>query len=427
MTKPEANYKRTKFACFSSYFTMSSVFCVPPLLFVTLREMYHISYTFLGALVLTNFCTQLLIDLLFTFFSKYFNPKKIVRIMPLVTSAGFLVYALVPTFFPNIAYLGLLLGTVIFSVSSGLSEVLLSPTIAALPSDNPQRDMSTLHSLYAFGVLFMVVFSTLFLRVFGNENWMYLILVLAFFPVVSSILFMCSPMPDMSGNSEKITRTASRERTVALALCFGSIFFGSCAENVMSNWISSYIENALLIDKTLGDILGAAMFAVLLGIGRIGYAKFGKNILCVLLVGMTGAFVCYLAVAFSSSAVLSLIACVFTGLVTSMLWPGTLIMMEERIPNPGVTAFALLAAGGDLGASFAPQLMGVVIDTVSASALAERLAPTLGISAEQVGMRAGMLTSALFPLVGIFILLLAVRFFKKHPMTPALAPTAPEN
>ena len=35
-----ANYKRTKRACYSAYFTMSSIFCVPPILFVTFKEMY---------------------------------------------------------------------------------------------------------------------------------------------------------------------------------------------------------------------------------------------------------------------------------------------------------------------------------------------------------------------------------------------------
>ena len=48
-------YKRTKLACYASYFTMSSIFSLPPLLFVTLRETYGISYTLLGTLVLTNF------------------------------------------------------------------------------------------------------------------------------------------------------------------------------------------------------------------------------------------------------------------------------------------------------------------------------------------------------------------------------------
>ena len=163
-----SNFKTTKLACYTAYFTMSSVFCVPPILFVTFQQLYGISYTLLGTLVLINFFTQLGIDLLFTAFSKYFNVKAMVRAMPIVTAVGLLIYALIPTLFPNIAYVGLVIGTVIFSVSAGLSEVLLSPMIAAIPSDNPQRDMSFLHSLYAFGTFTMIILSTAFLKLFGT-------------------------------------------------------------------------------------------------------------------------------------------------------------------------------------------------------------------------------------------------------------------
>ena len=67
----EPNYKITKASCYFSYVAMASVFCVPPMLFVTFHEMYGISYTLLGTLVLVNFCTQLAIDLIFSFFSRY--------------------------------------------------------------------------------------------------------------------------------------------------------------------------------------------------------------------------------------------------------------------------------------------------------------------------------------------------------------------
>ena len=63
------NFKRTKLACYTAYFTMSSVFSLPPLLFAALQDIYSISYTLLGTLVLTNFCTQLTVDLIFTVFS----------------------------------------------------------------------------------------------------------------------------------------------------------------------------------------------------------------------------------------------------------------------------------------------------------------------------------------------------------------------
>ncbi len=407
-------FKRTKFACYSAYFTMTSVFCLPPLLFATLQDQYGISYTLLGTLVLTNFCTQFAVDLIFTIFSKYFNVKKVVQVMPLITSCGLLIYAIFPMLFPQYAYIGLLTGTIIFSISAGLSEVLLSPVIAAIPSDNPQRDMSFLHSLYAFGFLTVVAVSTAFLKVFGTENWMYMTMFWAALPVFSAVLFMMSPIPEMgTSESEEISKKNNR-KTAALALCAVCIFLGSCAENSMSNWISSFMENALRIDKTLGDILGMAMFAVLLGLTRIAYAKYGKNIMRVLLIGMIGAATCYLIVGFSSSVILSFIACILTGMFTSMLWPGTLIMMEENLPGVGVAAYALMAASGDFGASVAPQLLGIVVDTVSVSSWANELSVTIGLTAEQIGLKTGMLITALFPILGIAVVLMSMRYFKKR-------------
>ncbi|MBR6531249.1 MAG: MFS transporter [Clostridia bacterium] len=406
------NFARTRRACYFTYLAMSSVFSLPPLLFVTFREMYGISYTLLGTLVLINFCTQLTIDLIFSFFTKYFNIHLTVRVMPLLTSAGLLTYALVPMLFPQYAYLGFVTGTVIFSVAAGLCEVLLSPLVAALPSDNPERDMSKLHSLYAYGVVMVVLVSTAFLKLFGNHNWMYLTLFWAVLPIFSFILFSTSPFPEMDLSSSD-SKGKSKHKNGRLMLCVLCIFFGSAAENSMTNWISGYMENALQIPKMLGDILGMALFAVLIGLGRTLYAKYGKNISLVLLVSMAGAFVCYLFAGLSTNPIIAMVACILTGICTSMLWPGALILMEEKIPNPGVAAYALMAAGGDFGASIAPQMLGAIVDMVSASTRAPDIASQLSISTEQLGMKAGMLTAAAFPFIGIFILIYIRKAFKK--------------
>lgn len=406
-------FKKTKYTCYFTYLAMSSVFALPPILFVTFREMYGISYTLLGTLVLVNFCSQLTIDLIFTFFAKYFNVHKVIRTMPLLTSAGLFIYAVTPLLFPQYIYAGLLTGTVIFSVAAGLCEVLLSPLVSALPSDTPERDMSMLHSLYAWGVVCVVIISTLFLKISGRENWMYLTMFWAALPVASFVLYCIVPLPQMELSSNTASASAG-QKNKGLLLCVFCIFLGSCAENAMTNWISGYMEAALRIPKVTGDILGMALFAVLLGLGRTAYARYGKNISSILLWGMTGATACYLLAGLSASPLLSVAACVLTGLCTSMLWPGTLIFMEEKFPNPGVTAYALMAAGGDFGGSVAPQLLGIVVDAVSASAVGARLGTMFSLSAEQIGMKAGMLTAALFPLAGTLLLLRMKKYFQKQ-------------
>ncbi len=406
--------KHTKHACYFAYLAMSSIFSLPPLLFNTFRNMYGISYTLLGTLVLINFCTQLTVDLIFTFFTKYFNPHKTVRIMPCLTTLGLLVYALVPTFFPQIAYLGLVVGTVIFSIAAGLCEVMLSPTVAALPSDNPDRDMSMLHSLYGWGVLMVVCVSTAFLRIVGTQYWMILTLFWAMLPIISCVLFCTSTLPGMDLTSASESAEAAKKKNFGLALCVVCIFLGSAAENAMTNWISGYMETALHLPKVVGDILGMAAFAMLLVMARTLYAKYGKNITAVLLYSMIGAVICYLVAALSPFVALSMIACVLTGFVTSMLWPGTLIMMEEKIPNPGVTAYALMAAGGDFGASVAPQMLGIVTDNVAASGWAAQLAVNLSLTPDEIGMKVGMIVAAIFPTVGIFVLLYIRSYFAKN-------------
>lgn len=399
------NYKRTRYTCYLAYLCMAAVAGLPPLLFIPFREMYGISYTLLGTLVLVNFFTQLAVDLSFTFFSDRFNIHGAIRLMPVLLSVGFVTYALVPNLVPSHAYVGLLMGTVLFSAAAGLCEVLLSPLIAALPSDNPDREMSKLHSLYAYGLLFVILFSTAFLQLFGAKNWMWLVLFFAAVPLVVAVLFATSPLPDMrvshAGNAERLGKQGR-----LLALCSVCIFLGSAAENTMTNWISSYMEKALGLSKLWGDLFGMATFAVLLGLARTWYAKRGKNVVNTLLIGMIGATVCYVVAGTVSNAIVAFLACILIGWFTSMLWPGTLILMEERIPHAGVTAYALMASCGDLGASLAPQLMGVLVDTVAASGWAAS-----SPSPDQVGMKVATLATAIFPLLGTFLLLYMKRRF----------------
>ena len=66
-----------------------------------------------------------------------------------------------------------------------------------------------------------------------------------------------------------------------------------------------------------------------------------------------------------------------------MLWPGSLIAATDRIPDSGVFIYAMMAAGGDIGASVGPQLAGIMADVA--------------------GIRYGILIGMIFPLCGIFV------------------------
>lgn len=396
----DPKYNRLKWACYSSNISMSVVSTLSPLLFLTFRTLYGISYSLLGLLVLINFCTQLGIDLVFSFFSHKFNISKTVKTMPYLTLVGLIVYAVWPFLFPRSVYVGLVIGTLLFSASAGLGEVLISPVIAAIPSPDPDREMSKLHSVYAWGVVGVVIFSTLFLLALGNGAWQWLALCLALVPLCSILLFSGAKIPAME-TPEKTSGALKLLKNPGIWACVLAIFLGGAAECTMAQWASGYLERGLGIPKVWGDIFGVAVFSVMLGLGRSLYAKMGKNILKVLTWSAAGATLCYLVAAISPWPVLGLVACALTGFCTAMLWPGNLIVASDRFPAGGVFIYALMAAGGDLGASVAPQMIGVVTDMALTVKPMLSLAERLQLSPEQFGMKLGMLIGMLFPLIAV--------------------------
>ncbi len=406
-------YGMTKAAAYTANVAMSVVATVSPLLFSTFYGEYGISYSLLGLLVLINFCTQLGIDLLFSFYSHKFNIALTVRLMPLLTAAGLAIYAAVPLLAPQWAYAGIAAGTVIFAASGGLAEVLISPIIAAIPSPDPERAMSRLHSVYAWGVVGVVLISSGVLYAIGRQNWQWLIFGWILVPLVCAVLFFLAKIPPMT-TPEKTSGALGLFKSKALILCVLCIFFGGASECTMSQWSSGYLEQALGLPKIWGDVFGVAMFAVMLGLGRTLYGAFGKRIYRVLIIGAAGAALCYLAAALTPWAILGLIACGLTGLCTAMLWPGSLIAVTDNIPSANVAVFALMAAGGDLGASVGPQVTGLIADAVIASPAASEFALSLGLTAEQLGMKAGILVCAVFPVLAAVLAAALWKLRKKN-------------
>ena len=394
-------HKLLKYACYISGATMSVTANLPPLLFLTFHSLYDISFSLLGTLIVVNYITQLSIDLIFSFFSHKFNIAKTVKTIPFICTLGLILFALAPVIFENV-YIGLLLGTIVFSVSSGLGEVLVSPVFATIPAKDPDREMSKLHSCYAWGTVAVIILATLFIFLFGGEKWQILVLISTIIPLLSAILFLASYIPKME-TPKKTSDALLFLKNKSVWLSVIAIFLGGAAECNMSQWASSYLEQALKIPKIWGDIFGVALFALFLGLGRTLYGRFGKNVEKILFLGSIGATLCYLVAAIVPLPIIGLFACAFTGFCTSMLWPGNLVVSEKRFPQGGVFIYALMASGGDLGASVAPQLVGVITDTVISNEIFLSLSENLSLAPEQLGMKLGLLSGMLFPLLGIFI------------------------
>ena len=395
-------YKRLKMACYSVGLSMSVVGNMPPILFLTFRKLYGLSYTVLGLFIVINFLTQLAVDFIFSFFSHKFNIEKTVKSIPVITLAGLLIYAFMPMVFPQNAFRWLFIGTVIFSAAAGLGEVLISPVIAAIPSDDPDKEMSKLHSAYAWGVIPVVIISTLFILFLGGEKWHFLVLMFMAVPAISAILFSKAEIPKME-TPKRVSGVLKLFKRKTLWLCIIAIFLGGAAECTMAQWASAYIENALAVPKVWGDIFGVTFFALTLGLGRTLYSKYGKDVTRILVWGAAGATVCYFAASVTMNSYIGLIACALTGFCTALMWPGCLVVAADNFKESGVFIYAIMAAGGDLGASVVPQLVGIISDTAMKNQHILSLAQSLSISPEQLGMRAGMLIGTVFPLMAILV------------------------
>lgn len=391
------SYGRLKLACYITNVSMSVVANLAPILFLGFHDLYNISYALLGLLVLVNFSTQLIVDLIFSFFSHKFNFSLSLKLTPVLTVIGLTVFALAPVIFPSAPYVGLVIGTVIYAASGGLGEVLISPIIAAIPADDPDREVSKLHSIYAWGVVFVVPLVSFFILFFTINMWQLLVFICSLIPLTASLLFIGTRLPELN-TPERVSGVIEHLKNPTLILCIVAIFLGGASECTMSQWASSYIEGALGVDKIYGDIFGVTLFAAMLGLGRTLYSKLGRSPERILLFGSIGAVICYLVAALSKNSIVGLIACALTGLAVSMLWPGTLIAASDRIPTGGVFVYAVMAAGGDLGASLGPQMVGAIADTLS---LNTDLASSLSMTPDELGLRAGILIGALFPAIAI--------------------------
>ena len=167
-------------------------------------------------------------------------------------------------------------------------------------------------------------------------------------------------------------------------VCSGS------AELSMAQWASAFTESALGVSKTIGDLAGPCLFAVLMGTARVLYSRMDakadltrfmlySGVLCV---------VCYLLSSLAESSVLSLVGCALCGFSVGIMWPGTISVSARACPKGGTAMFALLALAGDAGGSLGPSLVGKV-----SSLAGDNLKP-------------GLLAAIVFPLLLIIGLLL---------------------
>ena len=396
---PEPSYRLTIRACYLGFVVQALVVNLTPILFIPLREMYGFSYQQLGLLVLINFLTQLAMDLILSHPVDRYGYRPFIMATPFLTILGFVIFALAPVFLPLNPYPGFIVGTIIFSGASGMLEVLLSPIVNAVPTDEKAAAMSLLHSFYCWGQLSVVLVTTLLLFALGAERWQWIVAAWLVLPAIDAVLFYRAPMVPVVPEDQK-QGIAHIVRTPFFRVAMIAILVGGATELIIAQWISAFLEKAMALPKVTGDIAGVCAFAGMMGTGRAIYGNYGArfNINLVMIAGSILAIICYIGVALSTIPLLSFVLCALCGLAVSMLWPGTLSLSAARFPMAGTAMFAILAAGGDSGASIGPYFASLITDLLPQHQAMANLATQLGISLEQLGLRAAILGCTIFPI-----------------------------
>lgn len=355
------SYKHTIYASYLGYITQAVVNMFPPLLFIIFQDAFSVSLQQITSLVTVNFCVQIAVDLIAGRFADRVGYRSLAVFAHAIAAVGLTGFAWIPFVMPY-PYAGLLICIVLNAIGGGLDEVLISPIVEACPDDrNKESAMGLLHSFYCWGVVGVVALTTLFLWTFGKGTWRIACLLWALIPLFDMLYFMLVPISRLNeGGIGMSYRDMAKSGTFWLLIVL--MITAGASEQAMSQWASAFAEKGLGVSKVMGDLLGPCMFAVLMGIARVVYAKAAPKIDSLKFIMLSGALcICaYLLSVFAPHPVLSLIGCAVCGLSVGMFWPGFFSIAAVKLPRGGTALFALLAFAGDIGCSGGPTLVGMV-------------------------------------------------------------------
>lgn len=347
-------------ASYLGYVTQAIINNFAPLLFLIFRDELGIPLQQITFLIMANFLVQLTVDVLAIQFVDRIGYKICITAAHLFAGAGMIGLAVFPLLIDN-KLMALLLAVTLYAIGGGLIEVLISPIVEACPTENKSSSMSLLHSFYCWGTVAVVVFSTLFLHAFGTSSWLYLAGIWASLAFANALYFTQVPIAQLTEKNESTPlKQLLSMKTFWLFILL--MIAAGASEQAMIQWASAFAESGLGISKTMGDLLGPTMFAVLMGVSRVFYAKYSESINLMSFIIGSG-ILCvfsYLLAAFAPGPSLSLIGCALCGLSVGILWPGVFSIASANFPKGGTALFALLAVAGDIGCAIGPTVVGRV-------------------------------------------------------------------
>lgn len=381
-------YKTTLVSCFVGFIVQAITINFIPLLFVTFQTDYGIPLRQIALLIAINFSVQLLVDITAPLYVDKVGYRSCIVASHVFSAAGLLLLPVLPEVMPP--FWGLLICVITYAIGSGLIEVLISPITESCPTDNKEKAMSLLHSFYCWGYTGVVLISTLFFTVFGIENWRVLARCWAIVPIINAVIFTKTPIAPLISDGEQGMTFRELLSNKLFWVLFIMMLCAGASEHSVCQWASAFAEKGLGISKTAGDLAGPLVFAVLMGLTRLFYGRFGDkiNLDRFILGSSVICVVAFLLVTIVPSPIINLIGCGLCGVGVGIMWPGSVSTAAAILRRGGTTMFALLAVAGDLGCTVGPSLVGFVSDAAGGN------------------LKVGILAAIFFPVTMVVCMLL---------------------
>lgn len=357
-----SKYISTKLTCYIGYIVQAVVNNFLPILFIALHNVYGLGYEELARLIVFNFVTQMVTDFITPKIVDKIGYRWAAIICQGAAAFGMALLGVLPRLIDP--YTGIIISIIIYAFGSGLIEVLISPIIEMLPTDDKSGNMSVLHSFYCWGQAFTVIVTTALVMIFGYSGWANIPLIWSILPFLNMFAFAKVPIIE-PGRETKKSRLKDLIKNKKFIIYMVMMLCAGATEIAMAEWASMFVQEALGVSKVIGDIAGPCAFALFMGTGRIWYATVAQRVdfRKTLIILSILCFICYAVVAFCEIPLIALIFCAICGFTVSISWPGIYSEGAKTFPDGASVMYSVFAMCGDTGCCLGPWALGIIADS----------------------------------------------------------------
>jgi fucose permease len=274
------------------------------------------------------------------------------------------------------------LGAGITGLGTGIVDALLTPLACAAYPKARAKIANLLHAFYPIG-MFLVVLIVIVLM-WRQWSWREIYRCIAVTNLPYAVIFLIIPLPRQSHEGPQRLPGRRLIRRGSFLLFFGAIFLAGVTELGPSQWLPAYLEQAAGGTRT-ASALGLLLLGVMMALGRLGNSFLARHVSPRRLVvaGAALSVVSLLLASLPAGRLFTIFCLGMLGLGVSGLWPTILSLAGDRFPQAGASMYSLLHTSGNLGGLVGPLVIGLV--------------------AQSYGLRLGMATLTLAPLMVLLL------------------------